>query len=225
MNSHRITRAFSLFTIALLATAFAACTADESIPAGKASSPTEAYKMLYTAVKAKKSGDIKLMLSKDTVRFAEGVAAQQKKTLDDQIRNGFSRTTFAEKMPAIRDERINGNFGAVEVFNAGDNKWEDLPFILEDGGWKLAVGNVFAGSWKRPGIPRSVREQENANAAGGNNIVPYGNLNANVNTDTVNSKPIIPKPMPMPSAKSMPVPGSNKIPIQRPNAPAPNGTR
>jgi hypothetical protein len=193
----------ALFSIGTLS----GCSADESVPAGKASSPTEAYKMLYTAVKAKKSDEIKKMLSKDTVRFAEGVAAQAKKSFDDQIRNGFTRTTFAEKMPAIRDERINGNFGAVEVYNAGDNKWEDLPFILEDGGWKLAVGNVFAGSWKRPGLPRSIREQQNANAAGRNNMVPYGNLNSNANIDTVNGVPIVPKPMPMPKA-----PASNKAP-------------
>lgn len=168
----------------------------ERVPAGKASSPTEAYKMLYTAVKAKKPADIKKMLSKNTITFAEGVSAQAKKSFDEQIRNGFTRTTFADEMPAIRDERINGNFGAVEVFNPQDSRWEDLPFILEDGGWKLAVGDVFRGTWKRPGVPRSVRESRNANASGGNNLVPYGNLNGNVNTDTVNTVPIVPKPMP-----------------------------
>jgi hypothetical protein len=206
MSSSRTKVLFSILAVVVFA-AFTGCTSDDSVPAGKASSPTESYKMLYTAVKAKNPGDIKKMLSKDTVRFAEGVSAQAKKSFDEQIKNGFTRTTFADKMPAIRDERINGNFGAVEVYNAGDNKWEDLPFILEDGGWKLAVGNVFAGSWQRPGLPRSIREQQNANAAGANKVVPYGNLNSNVNTDTVNRTPIIPKPMPMPKA-----PSSNKAP-------------
>lgn len=189
------------FIAALLLTAATlspGCSSDESVPAGKASSPTEAYKMLYTAVKAKKPADIKMMLSKDTVKFAESISAQTKKPFDEQIRNGFTRTTFAAQMPEIRDERIKGNFGAVEVYNSRETKWEDLPFVLEDGGWKLAVGNVFAGTWQRPGVPRSVREQENVNAVRGNTMVPYGNLNSNVNTDTVNRKPIVPKPGQMP---------------------------
>ena len=184
-----------LFVASTIATG---CSSDESVPAGKASSPTEAYKMLYTAVKAKKPDDIRMMLSKDSVKFAEGVSSQMKKPFNEQIRNGFTRTTFAAKMPEIRDERIKGNFGAVEVYNSRDKKWEDLPFILEDGGWKLAVGNVFAGTWKSPGVSRSTRERENSNAVHGNNMVPYGNVNSNVNIDTVNRRPVVPKPGQMP---------------------------
>jgi len=187
--------ALLLLTVSILS---AGCSSDESVPAGKASSPTEAYKMLFTAVKAKKPEDIKKMLSKASISFAESISAQMKKPFNEQIRNGFTRTTFSAKMPEIRDERINGNFGAVEVYNSREKKWEDLPFILEDGGWKLAVGNVFAGSWKSPGPSRSTRERENSNAIHGNNMVPYGNLNSNVNTDTVNAKPIVPKPGKMP---------------------------
>lgn len=173
---------------------FQACGGDESVPAGKASSPTEAYKMLYTAVKAKKTEDIKMMLSKDTIKFAEGVAAQTKKSFDEQVRNGFTRTTFSPSMPEIRDERIKDKMGAVEVYNSGEKKWEDLPFILEDGGWKLAVGNIFNGSWERPGEPQSIVERKNANIANGNNMIPYGNGNMNVNANTANVERIIPKP-------------------------------
>lgn len=181
-----------IFSLALaVSLAFLAGCGDESVPAGKASSPTEAYKMLYTAVKAKKAADIKMMLSKDTIKFAEGVSAQTKKSLDEQIKNGFTRTTFAPSMPEIRDERIKDKMGAVEVYNASDKKWEDLPFILEDGGWKLAIGNIFNGSWQRPGEPQSLVERKNANIANGNNMIPYGNMN---NANTANVQPIVPKP-------------------------------
>lgn len=148
--------------------------------------------MLFTAVKAKKSEDIKLMLSKDTLKFAEGAAAQTKKSLEEQIKNGFTRTTFANEMPPIRDERIKDEMGAVEVYNEAEKKWENLPFVLEDGGWKLAIGNLFFGTWKSPGESRSMKEQKIANTMNGNRLVPYGNTNFNANT--FNQKPIEPKP-------------------------------
>lgn len=190
----RSTKFVTAFLLAAVSFFFQACGGDESVPAGKASSPTEAYKMLYTAVKAKKTEDIKMMLSKDTIKFAEGVAAQAKKSFDEQVRNGFTRTTFSPTMPEIRDERIKDTMGAVEVYNSGENKWEDLPFILEDGGWKLAVGNIFNGSWQRPGEPQSLIERKNANIANGNNMVPYGNGNLDSNANTANVQPIVPKP-------------------------------
>ncbi|HUF03624.1 MAG TPA: hypothetical protein VMM38_05545 [Aridibacter sp.] len=177
----------------------AAACQSENLAAGKASSPTEAYKMLYTAVKAKKPEDIKMMLSEDTQKFAEGAAAQTKKSLEEQIKNGFTRTTFADKMPPIRDERVKDDMGAVEVYNEGEKKWENLPFVLEDGGWKLAVGNLFFDTWKSPGESRSLKEQKIANMMNGNRIVPYGNTNFNANT--FNQKPIEPKPAPNANSK------------------------
>ncbi|QQS42588.1 MAG: hypothetical protein IPM63_06545 [Acidobacteriota bacterium] len=170
-----------------------------SVAPGKASSPTEAYQMLFTAVKSKKPEDIKMMLSKDTLKFAEGAAAQTKKSLDEQIKNGFTRTTFASEMPPIRDERVKDEMGAVEVYNEAEKKWENLPFVLEDGGWKLAVGNLFFGTWKSPGDSRSMKEQKIANTMNGNRLVPYGNTNFNANT--LNQTPIVPKEVPNTNSK------------------------
>lgn len=191
MKSPRSVRYF-LFLSLLLSLLVAGACQSENLAAGNASSPTEAYKMLFTAVKAKKSEDIKLMLSKDTLKFAEGAAAQTKKSLEEQIKNGFTRTTFANEMPPIRDERIKDEMGAVEVYNEAEKKWENLPFVLEDGGWKLAIGNLFFGTWKSPGESRSMKEQKIANTMNGNRLVPYGNTNFNANT--FNQKPIEPKP-------------------------------
>ena len=79
--------------------------------------------------------------------------------------------------------------GAIEVYNAKDRVWEDLPFIREDGVWKLAIGDMFAGSYQTPGKSESQKEQEAANALG-NNMIPLDE-NANVNMNAI--KPIIPK--------------------------------
>ena len=90
-------------------------------------------------------------MSKSTIAFAEGVSEQNNKPIEEVFANGFTATTFADKLPEIRDERIKDNYGKIEVFNQKDSRWEDLAFINEDGGWKLAVGDLFAGTFQNPG--------------------------------------------------------------------------
>lgn len=167
---------FALLLFAL-SSVIISCTqqTETKVEPGKAASPTEAYKMLYTAVKSKDTEKIKLMMSKGTVAFADGVSKQQNKPIAEIFANGFTATTFAETMPEIRDERIKDNYGKVEVYNQKDNRWEDLPFINEDGGWKLAVGDIFAGTFQDPGRSQA---QIAADAANVNKMIP---LNPNIN--------------------------------------------
>ncbi|HKX82701.1 MAG TPA: hypothetical protein VJL58_00645, partial [Pyrinomonadaceae bacterium] len=94
-------------------------------------SPTAAYKRLYTAVKSKDTEAIKKEMSEKTKSFAESVAARQNSPIEKVFENGFTATTFAESLPEIRDERVSGEFGAVEVYNTKDKRWEDLPFVNE----------------------------------------------------------------------------------------------
>lgn len=139
-------------------------------------SPTNAYKKLYAAVKNKNTEEIKANMSKKTQDFAQMAAQRQNVPIEKVFENGFTATTFAEKLPEIRDERINGDFGAVEVWNSKDSRWEDLGFIKEDGSWRLAIGEMFAGTFKSPGKGRDALEKEAANAVS-NNLIP---LNANI---------------------------------------------
>jgi hypothetical protein len=161
-------------------------------------SPTEAYKQLYAAVKSKDTEKIKAVMTKKTQEFAQMVAARQNTPIEKVFENGFTATTFAESLPEIRDERVNCESGAVEVWNAKDNRWEDLGFIYEDGAGKLAVGEMFGGSFKSPGKGRAVKEQEAANAVS-NNMVPANITNANMNG---NVKIIVPKERPEPKTNT-----------------------
>lgn len=183
---------FSLAFLIVIS-AFAISCGGSVSPGTPASSPTEAYKALYAAVKAKNTENIKERLTVKTKEFAEMVAQRNNTPLEKVFENGFTATTFADSLPDIRDERIDGNMGAVEVWNAKDSRWEDLAFINEDGGWKLAVGEQFAGTFKTPGKSRSFREREAANAVSNNTIEIKPEGNANVT-------PIVPKrteaPMP-----------------------------
>ncbi len=142
-------------------------------------SPTAAYKRLYAAVKSKDTEAIKKEMSEKTRGFAESVAARQNSKIEKVFENGFTATTFAEKLPEIRDERISGEFGAVEVYNSKDNRWEDLPFVNEGGTWKLAIGEMFAGTFKSPGKGRDQKEKEAANAMNPVNNMVQMNVNTN----------------------------------------------
>ncbi|HVE57032.1 MAG TPA: hypothetical protein VNB22_09400 [Pyrinomonadaceae bacterium] len=149
------------------------------VPVGNAQTPTEAFKMLFAAVKSQDSAKIKSMLSKGSMGLAEMASGQQKKTVEEVIKNGFTETTFGDTYPQTRDERIKGEFGAVEVWNETRKQWDDIPFIKEDGSWKAAFGDAFGGKWKSPGKSQGVIEQENANANNPNLIqkIPAGNTN------------------------------------------------
>ena len=148
----------------------------------KANTPSDAYRMLYAAVKAKNNARIQQMMSRDTIAFAGFAMQQNKEPLEKIFENGLTATTFADTLPEIRDERVNGNFGAVEVYSQKDNRWEDLPFVLEDGGWKLAVGDSFKGTYKSPGKGQAQLEMEanNPMTSGG---IPSANSNGNADSN------------------------------------------
>lgn len=189
----------ALFLLLALGAIFAACgdrpvgnTASTAPDSNPNDTPTEAYKRLYAAVKAKNTDAIKAEFSKNSLAAAQAQAAQMKVPVEEVYKNGFTATTFAETLPEIRDERVNGTMGAIEVWNSKESKWEDLPFIREESGWKLAVGDIFAGNWKSPGPGRDAKERAASNAVAGNstkvvnamaNVNMGRMINANVNTN------------------------------------------
>lgn len=148
-------------------------------------SPTAAYVRLFEAVKSKDVERIKLSMTKKSQDLAAMAAARNNTTVEKVFENGFTATTFSETLPMIRDERIKDDMGAIEVWNSKESKWEDLPFIYEDGAWKLAIGDLFADTYRSPGRGLDFREREAANAQAGNSIpvtTPAVNINAvNVN--------------------------------------------
>ena len=138
----------SLYYTALLTALLAlVLSCGDTTSGGPGASPTEAYKALYAAVKSKDTERIKATMSKKTHAFAEMVAGRQNQPIEKVFENGFTATTFSESLPEIRDERVSGEYGAVEVWNAKDKRWEDLGFVLEDGAWKLAIGEMFGGTF------------------------------------------------------------------------------
>ncbi len=173
------------------------------VSVGGAKSPTEAYTMLFTAVKARDIESVKQMMSKSSLGMAESAGQRQNKTAEEVLKNGFTATTFSDSIPEIRDPRVNGNHGLVEVRNEKENKWEDLPFVLEDGGWKLAVGDLFAGTFPQAEVGKSKAslDQIAANKSNPNAGMIQGG-NTNTNTAKINViKPKVPKEMQQPGSE------------------------
>lgn len=195
-------RIFSLaFVLSVLALGFSC---GGTAPAGSSSdSPTEAYKRLFAAVKSKDTEAIKKEMSEKSLEFAKMASARNNTPIEKVFENGFTATTFSPTLPEIRDQRVSGDSGAVEVWNSKDSKWEDLPFVKENGSWKFAIGELFGGTFVSPGKGRDLLEKEAANAAGKGPVPAPNPINSNAVANTnpaavpanmSNVKVIVPKP-------------------------------
>lgn len=153
-------------------------------------SPMEAYQDLFNAVKSKNTDAIKATMTKATQAFVASAAKQNGKPESEVYANGLTATTMSDKLPEMRDERIKDNFANVEVWNSRDKKWEDLPFIKEDGSWKLAIGELFANKFESPGPGRAKKEAEAANATRGNSMIEIEpRSNSNVDNKVIEVAP------------------------------------
>jgi len=103
-------------------------------------SPTAAYHAAYTARKNKDIAALKALMSKDIIEFFELVGKEEKKSVDDMLKELAERRQ-AETSEA-RNEKISGDKATIEYLDEEGN-WRPMDFIKEDGKWKLtlAVGD------------------------------------------------------------------------------------
>jgi len=128
-------------------------------------------------------------MSKKSQEFAESLAMRQKNPVEKVYENGFTGTTFSAVLPEIRDERVAGCWGGVEVRNDKENRWEDLPYVIEDGKWKFGIGELFGGTYQSPGKGKDTIEREAANVARGDGPINTIRVeNANTSHSNTNSK-------------------------------------
>lgn len=98
-------------------------------------SPIETFKSYITAAKKKDTTTMKLRLSAESIKMHEQQAKAQNVTLDDVVKQ---ETLFNEgqKVVEFRNEKIDGEKATLEVKNTFGT-WETVPFVLEDGEWKI----------------------------------------------------------------------------------------
>ena len=115
------------------------------------STPTATLKAFYEASKKKDAAAMKKTLSKGSVNMFEKQAKEQGKSFDDLLKNDKDTP---EKMPETRNEKINGDTATLEVKNDQTNNWDTLPFVKEDGEWKIAFDKFIEDMMKGLGEPK-----------------------------------------------------------------------
>ena len=76
----------------------------------------------------------------------ESFAKMGNQTLDDSLKENAKLPPTFE----ARNEKITGDTATVELKSQGD-KWETMPFVKEDGQWKLAFDKLMENAFKDAG--------------------------------------------------------------------------
>ncbi len=103
--------------------------------AGEPSSPLQTFKTYTKAIKAKDTTTMKLLLSNATIKMHEKEAKAQGVNVDDIVKR---ETLFGENQKSVeyRNEKIDGEKATLQVKNSYGS-WETVPFVREDGVWKI----------------------------------------------------------------------------------------
>ena len=102
-----------------------------------ADSPTASLKSFIEALKAKDIETTKKLLSKSTIDSITKTAAAQNTTIDKILLS--DNGTPLKEMPETRNETITDSTASVEVKNKVTGEFEVIPFVREDGIWKIAL--------------------------------------------------------------------------------------
>ena len=99
------------------------------------STPFETFRTYTKAIKAKDTTTMKLLLSNATIRMHQKEAKAQGVTVDEIVKR---ETLFTEGQTSVeyRGEKIDGEKASLQVKTAS-GIWETVPFVREDGVWKI----------------------------------------------------------------------------------------
>ena len=124
-------RVYQLFLILFLALGLSACA-----PEQKLQTPFETLQTYTQAIKKKDVAKMRALLSKGSIKMAEEQAKAQNIPVDEVI---LRETLFSpdQKTLKFRNEKIDGDNATIEVENPFGT-FDKVPFIKEDGIWKIA---------------------------------------------------------------------------------------
>lgn len=103
----------------------------------QALSPAQTMNALNEAARKKDTETLKQLISKGTLALMEANAREQKVTVDELLKRDDGAPF--EELPEMRNERVAGERATIEIKSNVSQTWVTLPFIKEDGGWKIAL--------------------------------------------------------------------------------------
>lgn len=163
--------------ILLTALFFVGCGAKES------SAPTTPSESLLQYFEASQKADIakmKSLLSKGSLALIEQSAKAQNTTVDALLQK--ESLVKIQNAPVTRNEKIEGDTATLELRNETNGEYDmKMPFVKEDGIWKLARDKYFEEVLKKANEAREklVKDIQNASNA---------NSNSSTNSNTVSNK-------------------------------------
>jgi hypothetical protein len=105
----------------------------------KNSTPTEAAQTFFQAVKNNDAAAIKKVLPKKIVEKIERDAkesGQSEDILFKRILMLMGAGSGLDKIPEMREEKIDGDRATVEAKDEKSGSWKRVPLIKESDGWK-----------------------------------------------------------------------------------------
>lgn len=126
---------YQIFLILILASWLTACASEQ-----KLQTPFESLQTYTQAIKKKDLVKMKALLSKGSIKMAEDEAKAQNVSLDEIL---MRETIFSpdQKTLKFRNEKIEGDNATIEVENPFGG-FDKVPFIKEDGIWKIAKEKI-----------------------------------------------------------------------------------
>jgi hypothetical protein len=151
---------YKISLVVFIACAFAGCSQLKSLL--QSNSPTQTMKNFVEASQKRDIEGMKKSLSSGSLKMFEGLAKMQNKTLDEMMKEGKVSGSEFERMPEMRNEKIEGDTATLEVKNEKTSEWETIYFVKENDEWKLAFDKSIEemikkslGDWKMPNFGNS----------------------------------------------------------------------
>jgi hypothetical protein len=110
--------------------------------------PTEVFKAYYDSAVKKDFATAKKYLSKGSIDLMELGAKQQGKTFEQAMKD----SPAAEgPMPQLSNEKISGDTATVDI--TADGQKAAMPFVKENGEWKIALDKFAISAIGAQGAP------------------------------------------------------------------------
>lgn len=132
MKIHKAIKNYQIILLALIAFILIGCA-----PAPpKEETPTDVLKKFVEATQKKDVETLKQTLSSGTLQMIELSAQKENISLDEALRRDDGAL---KEVPETRSEVIEGDTATIEVKNGATNDLDKIPFVREEGKWKIAL--------------------------------------------------------------------------------------